>query len=66
MYDSGVRRAKNIEELKTCVCDRIRGKGNRAMGIYVKIAEFPDDITLSEVYSLVNQINADYKDEVNI
>ena len=62
-YDSGVRRAKTLQELKQCIMGRISGNGNHSIGVYVKIAELPDDISERDVDRLVHDISVDYKDK---
>ena len=63
-YDSGVRRAKTLQELRQCIVGRIGGEGNHSIGVYIKVAELPDDISERDVDRLIANIGADYKDPV--
>ena len=64
IYDSGVRRAKTLQELKLCISARTHGEGNHAIGVYVKIAELPDDVNERDIDRLITDIGVDYKDPV--
>ena len=59
----GFNRARTLSDLKQNILQRNKGNGNKSIGVYVKIAELPDDISNSEVDKLIEDIGKDYKDE---
>ena len=61
MY-GGVNRATDLSDLRREILSRTNGNGKKSIGVYVKIAELPDNISEPEVFELLCRIEKDYKD----
>jgi len=56
-----VSRHKKIDDLRRYLITCFKGQGYKSIGIYVKVAEIPDNLCNDEILRIVSQIEKDFE-----